>query len=215
MSIGSSHVFTKLTKDSKALANDQRLVRLIAKGKNKSENLNESLCVSIPALTTEHVVEYIDALMPYIVGMVSDTQDKIIREYRIESGANDIHESLFDVPHCVAWLADNATGERLTGDMLREWFTEDYREACIDWLKSKPALSGLTAEQMEHKFNAVLGTIVEFANPHFKPAMPVLNMILDLAGSVECDGRMLGIVAKANQHKARIESEANSLDGII
>lgn len=214
MSIGSSHVFTKLTKDSKPI-DGQRLVRLIAKGKNKSTNLSSSLCVSVPQVTIEQVTEYIDALMPYVVGMVSDTQDKIIREYRIESGASDIHESLFDVPHCVAWLADNATGERLTGDMLREWFTEDYKDACMDWLKSKPALSGLTDEQMEHKFNAVLGTIVEFANPHFKPAMPVLNMILDLAGSVECDGRMLGIVAKTNQHKARIESEANSLDGII
>lgn len=215
MSIGSNHVFNPLTKDSKALAADQRLVRLIAKGKNKSANLSESLCVSVPQVTIEQVTEYIDTLMPYVVGMVTDTQDKIIREYRIESGANDINEALFDVPHCVAWLAENATGERLTGEMLREWFSEDYKDACIDWLKSKPALSGLTEEQMGHKFNAVLGTIVEFANPHFKPSLPVLNMILDLAGSVECDGRMLGIVAKANQHKARIESEANSLDGII
>src|SRR5574337_11816 len=183
MSIGTSHVFNPLTKDSKAL-DGQRLVRLIAKGKNKSENLDKSLCVSVPQVTIEQVTEYIDALMPYVVGMVADTQDKIIREYRIESGAAEIHEALFDVPHCVAWLAENATGERLTGDMLREWFSEDYKDACIDWLKSKPALSGLTDEQMGHKFNAVLGTIVEFANPrseeHTSELQSPLNLVCRL-----------------------------------
>ena len=215
MSIGQNHVFNKLDKDSKALASDQRLVRLIAKGKNKSANLPHSLCVSIPALTAEHVVEYIDALMPYVVGMVADTQDKIIREYRIETGAADINEELFDIPHCIEYLAANATGERLTGDMLREWFTEDYKDATIEWLKSKPALSGATAETLEHKFNAVCGVIAEYANPHWKPTKPLINMILDLGASVECDGRMAQIIAKTEAHQKRMEAESEALDGII
>ena len=215
MSIGQNHVFNKLDKDSKALASDQRLVRLIAKGKNKNANLPHSLCVSIPALTAEHVVEYIDALMPYVVGMVADTQDKIIREYRIETGKESINEQLFSVPQCIEWLANNATGERLTGDMLKEWFTEDYREATIDWLKSKPALSGATAEVLEHKFNAVRDVIVEYANPHWKPPRPVINMILDLGASVECDGRMAQICAKTEAHQKRMEAESEALDGII
>jgi len=215
MSVGSNHVFHALTKDSKALTGDQRLVRLIAKGKNKSENLQQSLCVSIPAVTSEQVVEYIDALLPYVVGMVADTQDKIIREYRIESGAESINEALFDIPHCVEYLAANATGERLTGEMLREWFTEDYRGATIEWLKSKPALAGVTDDVLEHKFNAVRSVIVEYANPHWKPTRPLINMILDLGASVECDGRMAQILAKTEQHQKRMDAEADALDGIL
>lgn len=215
MSIGSNHVFNKLEKDSKALASDQRLVRLIAKGKNKNANLAHSLCVSIPALTAEHVVEYIDSLMPYVVGMVADTQDKIIREYRIESGKESINEGLFSVPQCIEWLANNATGERLTGEMLREWFTEDYKEATIEWLKSKPALSGATDETLAHKFNAVCGVIVEYANPHWKPTKPLINMILDLGSSVECDGRMAQIIAKTEAHQKRMDAESDALEGVI
>lgn len=212
MSIGTAHVFNSLTKDSKALAADQRLVRLIAKGKNKSENLRESLCVSVPQVTIEQVTEYIDVLMPYVVGMVSDTQDKIIREYRVESGAADIHESLFDVSHCVAWLAENATGERLTGEMLKDWFDEDYQEAVREWLRSKPALNGATDDKIGHVYTVVRDLIVQYANPHFKPNLKQCDMILDLGQSVENDGRMIGIVAKTQGFKDKLLAEADALD---
>lgn len=212
MSIGTAHVFNPLTKDSKALTAEQRLVRLIAKGKNKSKNLSKSLCVSVPQVTIEQVTEYIDVLMPYVVGMVSDTQDKIIREYRIESGAADIHESLFDVSHCVEWLAENATGERLTGEMLKDWFDEDYQEAVREWLRSKPALNGATGDKLGHVYNVVRDLIVQYANPHFKPNLNQCDMILDLGQSVENDGRMIGIVAKTQGFKDKLLAEADALD---
>ena len=212
MSIGTSHVFNSLTKDSKALTADQRLVRLIAKGKNKSANLKESLCVSVPQVTIEQVTEYIDVLMPYVVGMVSDTQDKIIREYRIESGANDINEALFDVTHCVAWLAENATGERLTGEMLKEWLDEDYQDAVIVWAKNLPAMVNAPESKVLSVYNIVRDTITQYANPHFKPNMRQCDMILSLCGSVDNDGRMLGIAAKTQKFKDLLLSEADALD---
>ena len=75
MSIGTNHLFSPLTKTSKAIEG-QRLVRLIAKGKEKHENLAESLCVSVPVTELEEVMSHIDVLAPYVVGMVHDTQDK-------------------------------------------------------------------------------------------------------------------------------------------
>lgn len=215
MSIGTSHVFTPLKKDSKALAADQRLVRLIAKGKNKSENLNESLCVSVPQVTIEQVTEYIDVLMPYVVGMVADTQDKIIREYRIESGAADINEALFDVTHCVAWLSENATGERLTGEMLRDWLDEDYKDAIIDWAKQLPAMVNAPESKVLSVYNIVRDTITQYANPHFKPNMRQCDMILSLCGAVDNDGRMLGIAAKTQKFKDLLLSEADQLDFMV
>ena len=101
MSIGTNHMFSPLTKTSRAI-DGQRLVRLIAKGENKPEHLQESLCVSVPVVTAEQVAESIESLIPAVVGFVMDTQDKIIREYRIESGHASINEEQFNIAACVA-----------------------------------------------------------------------------------------------------------------
>lgn len=215
MSTGNNHVFNVLDKNSKALTEDQRLVRLIAKGANKSPNLAQSLCVSIPQVTSEQVVEYIDALLPYVVGMVADVQDKMIREYRINTGASSVNEDVFSIPAAIQWLAANATGERLTGAMIKEWFTSDYKEACIQWLSSKPALSKLNTNQLEPKFNAICGLMEQFANPHVKLGIKQLGVILDFANNVEHDGRMAGIVAKTMELKKKLEEESAALEDIF
>jgi hypothetical protein len=209
MSIGQNHVFRPLTKDSTALADDQRLVRLIAKGKNKHENLQQSLCVSIPALTSEHVVEYIDALLPYVVGMVADTQDKIIREYRIESGADSINEQLFDVPHCIEWLADNATGERLTKEAIREWALEEYSDAGISWLATLPKCQGLGQDELARRWSGMVGILEQFADPRATPAIPQLRAVISFAESMECDTRLTTI---ANRAAKMLEKATEELD---
>lgn len=72
MSIGTSHVFNPLGKDSCALSG-QRLVRLIAKanrdGKYASPHLSESLCVSVPRVTEEDILGVVDVLMPHVIAM--------------------------------------------------------------------------------------------------------------------------------------------------
>ena len=198
MSIGTSHVFNKLDKASKAL-DGQRLVRLIAKGKNKSPNLDESLCVSIPVTGTDEVVKRINDLLPYVVGMVQDTQDKIIREYRIESGASDIHEDLFNLDQVVAWLAANATGERLTAEAIKEWIMEDYMEPIHEWLRRLPKLAGAADEVIYARFNGIRDLISKFADPRASFTMPQLRLIQQLGEDIEQDSRMTGIQARVSK----------------
>ena len=213
MSIGSNHMFSQLTKASKAL-DGQRLVRLIAKGKEKHENLAESLCVSVPVIELEEVMRHIDVLAPYVVGMVHDTQDKLIREYRITHGHDSINEAEFDMAHVVQWLADNATGERLTAAALKDWFAADYGEVCRDWLASLKSSEGLGADALNHKYNVFESMIVAYADVRHKPSKPQLTAVLTFASVVEVDGRLGQLASKAQRmldELVKAEAEAETL----
>lgn len=48
-----------------------------------------------------------------------------------------------------------------------------------------------------------IGVIAEYANP-LETTRPLINMILDLGASVECDGRMAQIIAKTEAHQKRM-----------
>lgn len=98
-----THDFIKLDKDAKPMAG-QRLIRLIAKGENKHPNLSESLCVSVPRVTQDEVADCIDRLLPHIVGMVQDAQDKIVREWRIEHGRDDLDGSVLSMESVIEFL---------------------------------------------------------------------------------------------------------------
>jgi len=209
MSIGTSHVFSVLTKKSTALTSDQRLVRLIAKGKDKPEHLQESLCVSVPITTADDVVSRIDDLLPFVMGFVHDVQDKIIREVRINSGAPSIHEDQFNMSAVLAWLADNATGERLTKEAIREWALEEYSDAGISWLATLPKCQGLGQDELARRWNGMVGILEQFADPRATPAIPQLRAVINFAESVECDTRLTTI---ANRAAKMLEKATEELD---
>lgn len=210
MSIGTSHVFSPLTKDSKAI-DGQRLVRLIAKGKQKAPTLQESMCVSIPVLTAEEVVEHIDTLLPHVVSWLQGVQDKIIREYRVESGAHDVHEELFNVAHCVEWLASNDSGSAYTKEYLTEWFMSDYGDVATEWITARFATLGkvgVSEDVVQSKVNVLRDVIAGWsAGGRYKPTMPQLRMMIAFSGDVECDSVMSMIQAKSIARLEELEKE--------
>lgn len=211
MSIGTSHIFNALTKDSKALP-EQRLVRLIAKGKNKSANLSESMCVSVPVLTQEHVIDKIDQLMPYVVGWLQDVQDKVIREYRVTSGASEVHESIFDVDHCVEYLANSGNG-KFTKEYMQEWFMEDYGDVAREWIIARFGTLGKTNVSdnvITSKVNVLRDVIAGWsAGGRYKPSLPQCKMMAAFAGDVECDGIMSSVKSMSEARIVVLEQELN------
>lgn len=216
MSIGTSHVFSVLSPKSAAMEG-QRLVRLIVKkSKSQSDNLTESMCVSVPITSVETVAENIDALTPFVVGMVQDTQDKLIREYRVNTGAASVPESEFAMDKVIEFLQANATGERLTSAMIKEWFMENYSEPVAEWIKQRPGMDGLIDSEIAQKVRAVCGVFESFADPRAKLAPKVCAMVVEIASSVaEPDYRMGTIAQKAQAMIEKIESEKNALDGLF
>lgn len=212
MSIGNNHIFSPLNKDSKALAADQRLVRLIAKGKEKHENLQASLCVSIPVVSQDVIVDVIDKLLPHVVGMVQDAQDKMIREWRLEHGRNEIPQDVFNVDHVIAWLDANARGDRVSSEYLTEWFIDGYAEIAKEFIQN--AMGGaVTDTVIAQKTTVLCDMFTGFASPKYSPSIPVCKAIIRFAGyAVErgADARMNQYGAKASEILARKESEVSA-----
>jgi hypothetical protein len=208
--ISDVHSFVKLDKDSKP-AMGQRLVRLIAKGANKSPNLSESLAVSIPRITQNDVADVIDRLLPHVVGLVQDAQDKMIREIRIESGRDEIHQDQISMNECIAWLDATAAGDRVSSEYLTEWFAEEYREAAIGYIANAMQLDIVNGEAplvVVQKYNVLREMFAGWASPKYSPNIPKLKAMIKFAESVdELDGRMSGLLVKAKAMLVKKESE--------
>ena len=210
--ISTTHTIVKLERNTVAMQ-DQRLCRLIAKadrsGNYPSANLVESLAVSIPMIDDMHVAEAIDALMPHIKGYLQGVQDSIIREFRIEHGRNEVPEDVFSIANCVAWLDDNAKGDRVTKEYLAEWFNENYAAQCGDWIESIAA--GMADEVKTAKIAVIRDMVAAWASPKASPAIPALKATLRFTSYLSSVNalcaRMAQIAQKAQTMLTKKEQE--------
>lgn len=212
--IPANHAFVTLDKNTEALTG-QRLVRLIAKsarGTNtpSNPNLAQSMAVSIPYITMDEVVAAIDKLIPHVIGLVQDTQDKIIREYRIESGNEEINQSLIDVNAVIAWLDSSATGERVSKEYLQEWFTSEYEDITKQWI-NRIAGGDLSEIVIEQKTNLMRDMLAGWASPKYSPNIPSLKaqirFMSDCVANNCADIRMSGMMKKAQDMLTKKEQE--------
>ena len=209
-----NHKFEVLDKNTTALTG-QRLVRLIAKSargtdKPSNPNLSQSLAVSIPYVTMDEVVAVIDKLIPHVIGMVQDTQDKIIREYRIESGNDEINQSLIGVDAVISFLEQSATGERVSKEYLQEWFVSEYSEITKQWINGI-AGGDLSEIVIEQKTNLMKDMIAGWASPKYSPNIPSLKaqirFMTHCVDNEVADIRMTGMIDKAKTMLAKKEQE--------
>lgn len=211
-----NHSFVTLDKNTAPL-HGQRLVRLIAKsarGTNKPSNPNlaHSLAVSIPPVTMDEVVSHIDKLIPHVIGMVQDTQDKIIREYRIESGNDSVNQSLIDINAVIEYLDASSSGERVSKEYLQDWFISEYEDIAKQWINTI-AGGSLSELVIEQKTNLMRDMIAGWASPKYSPNIPSLKaQIRFMSHCVDIDAsdmRMNGFLNKANTMLEKKENELN------
>jgi hypothetical protein len=204
------HSFVALTKDAKP-AMGQRLIRLIAKGANKSPNLSESLAVSIPRVTQDDVADVIDRLLPHVVGMVQDAQDTIVREWRIEHGREAIPETVFSVEEVIAYLDATAAGDRVNAEYLQAWFMEEYEQAAQAFIANAMSLDitpDNIPEVVTQKTNVLRDMFAGWSSPKYSPNIPKLRAMCRFAASVsELDGRMTALAAKCGAMLKKKEEE--------
>lgn len=205
-----THDFVKLTKDAKPLTG-QRLIRLIAKGENKHANLAESLAVSVPRVTQDEVADCIDRLLPHIVGMVQDAQDKIVREWRIEHGRNDLDGSVLSMDSVIEYLDATAAGDRMSTEYLQQWFMDEYSVAAMGYISNAMNIDYTPdniPEVLVQKTNILRDMFAGFSSPKYSPPIPKLKAMIRFAESVsELDGRMNGLLTKSKVMLQRKEAE--------
>lgn len=210
--VSNIHQFAPLNKDSKPLSG-QRLVRLIAKkskgGEYENPNLQGSLCVSVPHVSEDAIVDRIDKLLPHVVQLIRDTQDKIVREVRIRDGRNEIPEDQFNVDACIAWLDASATGDRFTTEYLAEWFMSEYADLAHMFIRR--AIDGAAQEIVDAKTNVLRDMFTGFASGRYAPPVPVCKAIEKFAqfcsdnGGI--DGKMDMFYQKATAIRVKKEAE--------
>ena len=221
MSISNRHQFAALNKNSKPLSG-QRLARVIAKAAKDgsySENLKESLCISIPFITEADVAPKLTALMPHILALVMDTQDSIIAERRKESGCSEIADNEISVDACIAFLDASERGNRVTSEFLAQWFKETYSLQAAEYIALMCKWSSNPEEWTDEQVtiaeqkSKVLGAMYSgFASGKYSPDIPKCKAMIKFGEflGTSCDERMQRYVDKAAKILAEKTAELSS-----
>lgn len=209
--VSNVHSIHNLEKDSRPLSG-QRLARVIAKknkdGEYESPNLTQSLCVSVPFISDEEISNVIVELLPYVRGMCEDAQDKLIREFRVQHGRNEIPGEAIGMDAIVQFLSESANGSRITKEWLQGWFSENYSDAAEAFIRS--AIDGAASQVIEAKVNVLRDMFSGFASARYSPEIPKCKAMLRFGayvGEDNWDARMQMIQKKTQKIMTEKEAE--------
>lgn len=115
-------------KTSKPLS-DQRLAKVGYKSSKANPAKFPSVCASIPFLTNWSETQS-ESLRPYIVQLVQDTQDKILRSlYESSDGSlSSVSDDDLSMDQVIAYLQSESAGDRLTKERIAEWFDSSMKD---------------------------------------------------------------------------------------
>ena len=116
--ISKSHSVTPYVKKQSKPLTGQRLALVTYKGVKAIGKIPRS--VSVPRISIDDVLEYLDALKPHILGLVESAQNGLIREL-VEAGKDAIQDEAISLEKI---LESMQSGGRLTGDDIKVWFDE-------------------------------------------------------------------------------------------
>lgn len=123
----------------------QRLAKVGYKTTQKTPAKFPSVAVSVPQISQETALDYTDRLLPYIVALLENAQDGVIRSlYESADGIlPHVTDSDISVDACIAFLASEAEGDRLTKVTVENWFTANARDTVFVVIAEK---LGFTAD---------------------------------------------------------------------
>jgi hypothetical protein len=127
----------------------QRLAKVGYKTTAKTPALYPSIAVSVPKLSTETIKASIDALMPYVVQFVEDSQDKVIRSlYENASGKlSVVTDTDIGIDAIVSFLEAESAGDRLKKEHIESWFDRVCADNVFVLLAEKLGFTDPNADQ--------------------------------------------------------------------
>ena len=109
----------------------QRLVRVMYKPDRKTKiQKYQSVCVSVPQITEPLDCDTLDKLNPYILNLLREGQDKIVKSmYEAKNGdLSSISDEDISLSSIIQFLENENTGGRLTKEFLISWFNENVQD---------------------------------------------------------------------------------------
>lgn len=147
MSISNRHTVNAFIAGKSQPMSDQRLAKVGYKSTVKTPAKHPSICVSVP-LIMELDTDQIDRLSPYIVQMLENAQDGIIRSlYESRDGTlSEVSDDDICIDACISYLEAESIGGRLTKEFLEQWFDAQMKDNLTVVVADKLGFSELTED---------------------------------------------------------------------
>lgn len=147
MSISNRHTVNLFVAGKSAPMSDQRLAKVGYKSTAKNPAKFPSICVSVP-MFAEFEPEQIDRLGPYIIQMLENAQDGVIRSlYESRDGnLTEVSDDDICLDACISYLEAESTGGRLTKEYLEQWFDASVRDNLFVCIAEKLGFDEITPD---------------------------------------------------------------------
>jgi len=128
----------------------QRLAKVGYKSTDKTPAKFPSVCASVPPLGDRDILPHIDALLPHIRTFLEGVQDRVVRSLYESSGGllSSVSDSEISVSACIAYLASEGAGGKLSAELISFWFEEQMKDNLTVVFADKLGFPELTAENM-------------------------------------------------------------------
>lgn len=147
MSISNRHTVNTFVAGKSSAMSEQRLAKVGYKSTAKNPAKYPSICVSVP-MVTEFDPEQIQRLGPYIIQMLENAQDGIIRSlYESSDGSlTEVSDDDISIDSCISYLEAESTGGRLTKEYLEQWFDAQMRDNLFVVIADKLGFTEITSD---------------------------------------------------------------------
>lgn len=127
----------------------QRLCKVGYKNSKKEPAKYPSVCVSLPRLEDEQILNYKEALLPHLRSYLESVQDSIVRNLYESSEGNLSRVSTEEVgvPAIIGYLESAGSGH-LKKEMIESWFDRSLKENLSVMIAEKLGTEDLESDQV-------------------------------------------------------------------
>lgn len=161
----------------------QRLAKVTYKVDKTTGIKPESVCVSIPGISTDDVMNKFEEFMPHVIALCERTQDLIIRNIHESKNVN-VSDDEITVAKILEFLNEESTGGRITKKDASDWFDSVLSDPLTLALASKLGVSEVPTKEQSDKITKL---VEDFRN----------NISALTAGNVKYDPPVCEVMRKA------------------
>jgi hypothetical protein len=166
--VSTSHNVNPFVAGKSAALTGQRLARVIYKTTKNQKAKFPAVCVSVPVIEEQTILDSAHRLIPYIRGLMESAQDGIIRSlYETKNGSlSSVHDDEIGVDAIVGYLVAEASGNRLTKELIESWFDTAVADNLTVVVAEKLGFEELNDEQMltvQKQLNGFKGLVSSLA----------------------------------------------------
>jgi hypothetical protein len=149
--ISTRHNIVKFESGKSQAFTGQRLAKVGYKTTKQTKAKFDSVCVSLPKIEEQTILDNSHRLVPYIRNLLETAQDGIIRSLYETSGGllSSIDDSELSIDSILGFLSAESNGGRLTKEVIADWFVQHVQDNLTVVVAEKLGFQELTETEMD------------------------------------------------------------------